>query len=240
MVILYNRIMEPAFGRLILKIPYPLLRKVLYIYVGAVIFWDSAPVVSIVLWGLVILTLLVIKFQSELLISSMLARYSPDKTGYVERLRAPLAYSGPRVLLLLVAGMGAGYLLRGQLGLSGVQIFSLIVGYVVFYRETTLLGAYVVYLATGQGIGILFTPGHMLLHTFLLFGEIRCISVIRDREPSSPSSFLTPVGNERSGLLLVTSSPDGFSSQDHDFFIAPKDMRAFLSHLPSTVKVTDA
>jgi hypothetical protein len=137
--IIYNPVMKRSLERIILKIPYPLLRKVLYIYVGAVIFWDSAPVVSIVLWGVIIINLLVIKFQSELWISNTMAEHSSGRVGYVERLRAPIRYSGPRILLLLAAGALLGYFLNGQFGLSGVQIFALVVGYMLFYRETTLL-----------------------------------------------------------------------------------------------------
>jgi hypothetical protein len=229
--------MKQSFDRFILQIPYPLLKKVLYIYVGAVVFWTSAPVVSIILWAIILVDLLIIGYQSITRKSHLLRSHSSNMVDYLETIRAPLWHWGPRLLLIAMAAALTGYLLHGQLGLSGLQIFSLVVGYVMFYRETMLLGAYVAYMVTRHGIGIEFIPGHMVYQTFIPFEEIKSVNVINGKEPSPAWSFVTPLGEEQNGLLLIPSNPNGFTPRERELFITPKNISSFLSHLPPSVRI---
>jgi hypothetical protein len=237
---LYNVIMKQSLERFIIGIPYPLLRKVLYLYIGAVVFWDVAPIASLLLWVVILATLLLIGYQSNIRKSYMAGRNPSDRMLYMETMRSPVRYWVPRLILIVAAGALTGYLLDGQYELGGIQIFFLTTGYALFYRETNLLGAYVAYLVTGRGIGMEYIAGHSVYHTFIEFDEIRSINIIRDQSPSPTWSLLTPLSREKSGLLLIPADPNGFTSNDHSFFITPKNVRSFLSHLPDTVKVIDA
>jgi len=231
--------MKQVVGEFILKVPYTLLRKVLYLYVGAVIFWNSASFLSLVLWIIILITLLVIGYQSNTRITNMMHEHSKNGKGYVERMRAPFTYWGPRLFIVLTASILAGYFLNGQFGLNGVQIFFLAVGYVVFYRDTGLFGAFVAYIVTDRGIGIHYIPGHTNYQTFINFTEIKSIVVVQAESIPSPSwSYLTSY-KSNTGLLLNPINSEGFSEQDIYFFIAPKDIRAFLSHLPQSVKIIE-
>ena len=232
--------MKQSLESFILQIPYSMLRKVLYIYIGAVLFWKSAPVVSLTFWTIILTTLSLIGYQSFIRKSRIIKAHTSGEKEYIETLRAPVEFWGPRLLLVLVAAAVTGYLLKGPFGLSGVHIFSLIVGYPLFYRETLLLGAYVAYIVTNRGIGIEYIPGHSVYQAFIGFDEIKSINIIQDRVASPTWSFLTPLSEEDQGLLLVPSNPEGFSARDQAFFITPKDVPSFLSHLPASVKVIGA
>ena len=234
---IYNQCMKQLLDRFILQLSYSLLKKVLYVYVGAVIFRDSAPVASIVLWILILITLLSIGYQSAIRKSNIIKAHSSDGKAYVETMRAPFQYWGLRLLVALTGGALTGYLLAGRFGLSGIDIFLLILGYPLFYRDANLFGAYVAYLVTDCGIGIEFIPGHLVYQTFIGFDEIKSINIIENKKPALTWSLLTPREEERNGLLLIPSNPNGFSPRDQEFLITPKNVPAFLSHLPPSVKV---
>jgi hypothetical protein len=225
---LYNQSMKTFIENFILQIPYPLLRKVLYIYVGAVFFWSSAPNISMVLWIIILITLAIIGYQSSLRKWKLIHAHSSDQVEYAETGRAPFQYWAPRILLNVIAAVLGGYFLNGQLGLNSIQIFLLIIGYPIFYRETGLLGAYVAYLITKRGIGIEYIPGHIVYQTFIGFDEIKSVNIIKDQNPAPTWSCLTPLFRHSNGLLLIPCNPNGFSAQDRNFFIAPKNMQSFL------------
>ena len=235
---LYNHPMKQSLDRFIMKVPYPLFKKVLYIYVGAVIFWDNAPFASMVLWGVILATLLIIGYQSRVRIADAIQKHSSSDDIYSEAMRGPITYWGPRLFVVSIASALTGYFLDGQFGLKGVQIFFLIMGYAVFYRETNLLGAFVNYIITDRGIGIYYVPGHNVYQLFINFSEIKSITVVKDNNSPSPLWTCLSPYDAKTGLLLSPVSPDGFLSRDKFFFITPKNMDVFISHLPPIVKVS--
>ena len=76
-------------------------------------------------------------------------------------------------ILILMAGAGLlAWLLRGQFGLSFWQVFLILFGFTLLYRDTQFFGAPTTYVITDQGIGIHFVPGHIDYRLFLTFKEI--------------------------------------------------------------------
>jgi hypothetical protein len=134
--------------------------------------------------------------------------------------------------LILVAGAALlAWLLNGQFGLSFWQIFLIIVGFTLLYRDTQFFGAPTTYVITDQGIGIHFVPGHIDYRLFLTFKEISRIEKSKYEKARNWDAFVR-TQDTKEGLLMIPKNPNGFTKRIENLFIAPNDMEKFLEQLP--------
>lgn len=227
--------MKQKIVRLILSIPYPLLKKSLYLYVGAIALWNWSPVSSLALLLIILTSLLLIYLQASLWISDILRKHSTNGIHYIEKLRASPVFWIPKLLFVIVVSMAFGYFWNGFLGLNSVQLFLLPVGYILLYRETVLLGNYTVYIITDQGIGIQFIPTHYNYRTFIRFEDIHDILVCHcEQYPQQmrEALCLAPNFEAEKGLILKPFHPRAFSNQNDTIFISPRKLDRFIAQLP--------
>ncbi len=137
-----------------------------------------------------------------------------------------------RKILILVAGaVFLAWLLKGQFGLSFWQIFLIIGGFTLLYRDTQFFGAPTTYVITDQGIGIHFVPGHIDYRLFLNFKEISRIEKSKYQKDNNWDAFVRN-RNTQDGLLMTPKNPNGFTKRIEKLFIAPNDTEKFLEQLP--------
>jgi hypothetical protein len=224
--------MKPALDRFILGIPVLFIKQFPYAWIAAIALWSWPPTFSVVFLVIILIGLLALRWQSRAWVSN-LQREHAFKEGkfYVDQ--PPFSWmDSARKILILVAGAAfLAWLLKGQFGLSFWQIFLLIVGFTILYRDTQFFGAPTTYIITDQGIGIHFTPGHIDYRLFFSFKEISRIEKSKFQKDNNWDAFVRN-RNTQDGLLMVPKNPNGFTKRIEKLFIAPNDMDKFLEQLP--------
>jgi hypothetical protein len=117
--------------RIILGIPYVLLKKMTYLWLLIVVFYTWPPVLSTILFVLLVLSIVLIKVQREIWEASI-RRTCKERNAslYVDRPRAPFSYQIRNLVLVLLAGIGLGYFLDGTVAwVTSAQWFLLAVGF---------------------------------------------------------------------------------------------------------------
>lgn len=224
--------MRQALDHFILAIPVLFIKQFPYAWIAAITFWSWPPTFSLVFLVIILIGLLALRWQSQAWVSNLQREHAfQDGKFYVDQ--PPLSWTeAARKLSLLVAGaVLLAWLLRGQFGLSFWQIFLMIVGFTVFYRDTQFFGAATTYVITDQGIGIHFTPGHIDYRLFLTFKEISRVQKSTFQKGQNWDAFVRN-RNTQDGLLMVPKNPNGFTKRIEKLFIAPNDMDKFLEQLP--------
>jgi len=173
-----------------------------------------------------------LRWQSVAWISN-LQREHAFKEGKFHVDQPPFSWvDSARKILILVAGAALlAWLLNGQFGLSFWQIFLIIVGFTILYRDTQFFGAPTTYVITDQGIGIHFVPGHIDYRLFLNFKEISHIEKSKYQKDQNWDAFVR-TRDPQEGLLMIPKNPNGFTKRIEKLFIAPNDMDKFLEQLP--------
>lgn len=218
----------------ILEIPYLFLKKIPYGWFGVVLLWAWPPIASGIIAALVLLGLLMMKWQNLAWLSKIRREHHRQNGNYfLNRPRPPLSWQARNVAILLAISAVLGWLLDGRIGLTGLQWFLLVVGFTLLYKDTLLLGAATTYVVTEQGIGIHFIPGHIDYRLFIRFDEIAQTVHVKDlhRLPEQWSVF-APRKQVTEGLLLSPRNRSGFSKMLEQVLIAPTDADEFLRHIP--------
>jgi hypothetical protein len=220
---------------LILEIPYLLLKKIPYLWIGVIILWAWPPAISGILAALIVLGLLLMKWQSIAWESKV--RRERHHTGaalYRDAPRAPLGWQARNLAILLGASAVLGWMMDGRIGYSGWQMFLLFAGFMLLYRDALLLGSPTTYLVTEQGIGIHYIPGHVDYRLFLEFEEISRVESIK-YQANDDWSVCSPRQKPEKGILLVPKNPYGFSPRIKFVFLTPTNIEAFLGQLPPSL-----
>jgi hypothetical protein len=224
--------MRQALDHFILAIPVLFIKQFPYAWIAAITFWSWPPTFSIVFLAIILIGLLALRWQSRAWISN-LQREHAFKEGkfYVDQPPLSWADAARKILILMAGALLLAWLLKGQFGLSFWQIFLIIVGFTIFYRDTQFFGAPTTYVITDQGIGIHFTPGHLDYRLFLTFKEISRIQKSTFQKGQNWDAFVRN-RNTQDGLLMLPKNPNGFSKRLDKLFIAPSNMDKFMEQLP--------
>jgi hypothetical protein len=224
--------MKQMLDQFILAIPVLFIKQFPYAWIAAVAFWSWPPTFSIIFLSIILIGLLMLRWQSSAWISNLQREHAfQDGKFYVDQPPFPWLEAA-RKILILIAGVGLlAWLLKGQLGLSFWQIFLIILGFTLLYRDTQFFGAPATYVITDQGIGIHFTPGHIDYRLFFAFKEIGRIEKRKYQKDENWDAFVRN-RNTQEGLLMSPRNPNGFTRRIEKMFIAPNDPDKFLEQLP--------
>lgn len=228
--------MRPALDRFILAIPVLLIKQFPYAWIAAVVFWSWPPFFSGVFLAIVVVGLLMLRWQSAAWVSNLKREHaSPDGKFYVDESPFSWRTSARKILLLLIGAAGLAWLLNGQLGLSFWQFFFMIFGFTLFYQDTRFFGTPATYAITDQGIGTRFVSGHLDYRLFLSFREISRVEK-REYQKDNHWNLFARTQDPQEGLLLIPKNPNGFTKRFEKLFIVPEDREEFLAQLPQGYK----
>src|SRR5690242_13391650 len=144
--------MKQTLDQFILAIPVLFIKQFPYAWIAAVVFWSWPPAFSVVFLAVILIGLLMLRWQSSAWISNLQREHAfQDGKFYVDQPPFPWLEAA-RKILILIAGAGLlAWLWKGQLGLSFWQIFLIILGFTLLYRDTQFFGAPAIYVITDQG-----------------------------------------------------------------------------------------
>ena len=224
--------MKPALDRFILNIPRLFIKQFPYAWFPLVVFWTWPPNFSILFLVIILLGLSMLQWQRSAWMSHMRREHAgADGKFYVDE---PAIHWGRAVrnTAILFAGSGlVALLLKGQTYLTFRQIFFIIIGFSLTYRDIRFFGYPTIYIITASGIAVYFAPGHLDYRLFLTFKEISRIERTSFKKDNNWDFFArTQDGSE--GLLLIPKNINGFSKRLEKLFIVPQDIDNFLGQLP--------
>jgi hypothetical protein len=224
--------MKQALDRFILAIPVLFIKQFPYAWIAAVTLWSWPPFFSGIFLAIILIGLLMLRWQSSAWISNLQREYAfKEGKFHVDQPPFPWIDSVRKILILLAGAALLAWLLNGQFGLSFWQIFLIIVGFTLLYRDTQFFGAPTTYVITDQGIGIHFTPGHIDYRLFLPFKEISRIEKSKYQKDNDWDAFVR-TKDTQDGLLMTPKNPNGFTKRIEKLFISPNDREKFLEQLP--------
>ncbi len=224
--------MKQSLDRFILALPLLFIKQFPYAWILVIALWSWPPNASAVFSSIIVIGLIAMQWQSAAWLSNTRREHAlRDGKFYVDRPGVPIKMAVQRLtILILISGLLA-FLFKGYFDLSFWQIFFLLTGFSIFYRDTMFFGAPTTYVITDEGIGIRFAPSHIDYRLFLNFKEINSIKKTMNSQEFDWNIFARPQ-NVKEGLLLIPKDPNGFSKRIKKLFIAPKDMQKFLEQLP--------
>ena len=225
--------MKAFFDRFILGIPLLFIKQFPYAWIALVALWTWPPNLSIVFLIIILVGLLMANWQSAAWISNLRREYAPmDGKFYVDQPAIPWRKTLYKIAILLSASAILAFLLQGNFNLSFWQIFLVIVGFTLLYRNSQFFGAPTTYIITASGIGIHFIPGHIDYRLFLNFKEISRIEKSQ-YQMDQGWDFFARARDHQEGLLLIPKNPKGFTKRLEKLFIVPRDTEKFLAQLPA-------
>jgi len=224
--------MKEFLDRFILGIPILFIKQYPYAWIAAVTLWKEPFLFPGIFISIVVIGMLLLRWQSAAWISNLRRQYAPND-GKFHIDQPPVPYQkAARKIAFLVAGAGLiAFLLKGQFGLNFWQIFIMIVGFTIFYRDTQFFGAATTYIITAAGIGVHFIPGHLDYRVFFTFKEISRIEKGQFQKDNGWDYFAR-AQDGKDGLLLIPKDPKGLTKRIERLFIVPKDIEKFLEQLP--------
>jgi hypothetical protein len=226
--------------KLLLGIPYRLLKTIPYAWVMAIFFWSWSPVFSGILMAIVLLGLGLMAWQKRAWENSVRREFhSGEANPYIDHPHPPRKFQ-ILYFVLVCAGSGlVGWILNGRVNLNGLQWFLLFAGFTLLSRDAVLFGAPVSYLITDQGIGIRCVPGQVDHRRFFKFTEIW--KAARTKVPDNiPLGWevLTPQRHPKEGVLLNIIRREGLSQQIRsEVLLSPTYIEGFLGELMGHVDV---
>ena len=224
--------MRQALDHFILAFPVLFLKQFPYAWIAAVVFWSWPPTFSLVFLAVIVIGIFALHWQSRAWLSNLQREHAlKDGKFYIDQPPFTPLDAARKVLILIAGAALLAWLLKGQFGLTFWQIFLIIVGFTLLYRDTQFFGAPTTYVITDQGIGIHFTPGHIDYRLFLWFREISRVETVPYQKDGNWDAFVR-TGDIKDGLLLLPKNPNGFTRRIERLFIAPNDREKFLEHLP--------
>jgi hypothetical protein len=224
--------MKPFLDRFILSIPRLFIKQFPYAWIIFIALWSWPPNFSFIFLLIILIGLSMLRWQSAAWLSNLRREYAPgDGKFYIDQPSIPLKKAMQNLSILVVVSAALAFLLKGQFGLNSWQIFFMMVGFSIFYRDALFFGAPVKYVITASGIGIHYAPGHLDYRLFLTFKEISRIERCAFQKDKGWDNFAR-TQNATDGLLLIPKDPNGFSKRLERLFIVPKDIETFLEQLP--------
>lgn len=225
--------MRSFFDRFILGIPRLYIKQFPYSWIIFIALWAWPPNISIIFLIIVLVGLLMLKLQSMAWLSNLRTTYGrTDRKFLVDRPSIPVARAVRNIAILIGLSILISALLHRQFDLNFWQLFLILTGFSLTYRDAMFFGSPTVYVATSDGIGVYFAPGHLDYRLFLKFSEIRQIERCRYRDDLDWTAFVRTVSKNDEGLLLVPRDPGGFSKRLKKLFILPGNIDQFQAQLP--------
>jgi hypothetical protein len=224
--------MRSFLDRFILGLPRLYIKQFPYAWIVFVALWTWPPNLSIIFLAIVLIGLAMLQWQYAAWISTLRDEYAP-KGGkfYVDRPPVPLPRAVRNISIMAAAAGLVSYFLSGRVGLPAWQLFILITGFSLFYRNYLFFGAPTTYVITASGIAVHFAPGHLDFRPFLKFDEIARIERCEFKKDQGWDCFAR-VPECRDGLLLIPRNPRGFTKRMEKLYIAPGNVVKFLEQLP--------
>lgn len=224
--------MSHPLDRFILGIPRLYIKQFPYAWIVFIALWAWTPGLQLIFLFIILLGYFLLAWQYRAWMRSMRGKHAPEKGKfYVDRPAVPLERSVRNIAILAAVGGAASYFLQGQFGLTFWQLFLIIVGFTLMYRNALFFGASVTYFISATGIGIFHAPGHLDYRLFFEFNEISRIERCAYKDDLSWVNF-SRIPNPKEGLLLTPKNPNGFSKRMRKIFIAPMDIEKFREQLP--------
>src|SRR5687768_17262932 len=147
--------MKQSLDRFILGIPLLFIKQFPYAWIAVIALWAWPPVVSGIFLLIIILGMLMMRWQSRAWISNLRRQYVfRDGKFHVDEPDIPLTESARKIMFLFAGSALIAWLLNGQFRLNFWQLFIMIVGFTLLYRDTQFFGAPTTYVITASGIAI--------------------------------------------------------------------------------------
>ena len=225
--------MRAFLDRFILGIPRLYIKQFPYAWIIFIALWTWPPNLSFIFLLIVLIGLFMVQWQYSAWISTLRNEYAPNGGKfYVDRPPVPIQRAVKNISILVVAAGLVSYFLSGQFRLNTWQLFILIVGFSLFYRNYLFFGALTTYVITASGIAVYFAPGHLDYRPFLKFDEIDRIERCEYQKDKGWDCFARVPLFGKDGLLLIPKNPKGFTKRMEKLFIIPKDIDKFQEQLP--------
>jgi hypothetical protein len=224
--------MKNFLDRFILGIPRLYLKQFPYAWIAFIALWTWPPNLSFVFLLIILIGMAMLQWRHYAWISHMRSEYAPnDGKFYVDRPPIPLRYAAQNILILtLLAGILA-FFINKQIGLTALQVFLIVIGFSMTYRDSRFFGAPTTYIITASGIGIHFAPGHLDYRLFLKFGEISRVERCGYQKDKGWDCFAR-IQDKHDGLLLIPKNPKGLTKRIEKLFIVPGNIDKFLEQMP--------
>ncbi|MBV5337105.1 MAG: hypothetical protein J0653_03790, partial [Deltaproteobacteria bacterium] len=166
--------MKTFLDRFILGIPRLYIKQFPYAWIVFIALWTWTPSVIVFIFpSIILLGLFMLQWQHSAWLSTLRAEHAP--TGgkfYVDRPPVPIQRAVKNISILLALSGIVAFFVNEQIGLEPWQMFLIIVGFSLLYRNYTFFGAPTTYVITASGIAVYFAPGHLDYRVFLKFSEI--------------------------------------------------------------------
>jgi hypothetical protein len=223
--------MKSFFDRFILGIPHLYIKQFPYAWIVFIALWIWPPNISLIFLLIILVGLLMVQWHHSAWISTLRNEYAPNGGKfYVDHPSVPIQRAVQNILILLVATGLIAFFLNRQIGLAPWQVFLILAGFSLLYRNSLFFGAPTTYVITVSGIGVYYAPGHLDYRLFLKFGEISRIERCGFQKDKGWDCFARERAND--GLLVLPKNPNGLTKRIEKLFIAPKDIDKFLAQLP--------
>jgi hypothetical protein len=223
--------MKPFLDRFILGIPRLYIKQFPYAWIAFIALWTWPPNLSSIFLLIILVGLLMLQWQYSAWVSTMRNEHaSNDSKFYLDRPPVPMQRAVRNILILLAAAGLTAYFLNKQIGLTVWQVFLIIMGFSLLYRNSLFFGAPTTYIITASGIAIHFAPGHLDYRLFLKFDEISRVERCGFQKDKGWDCFARVRTDD--GLLLLPKNPKGLTKRIEKLFIVPKDIDQFLAQLP--------
>ncbi len=223
--------MKKSLDRFILGIPRLYIKQYPYAWIFFIALWKWPPDLSFAFLLIILLGMALVAWQQSAWVSNLRDEYAPhSERFYVDRPPVPVRRAVKNITLLVVIAAGVAFFLNQQIGLTQVQVFLLIVGFSLLYRNSFFFGAPTIYVVTSSGLGIYFAPTNPDYRLFLKFDEISRVERCGYQRDRNWECFARTQAED--GLLLLPKSPKGLTRQIEKLFIAPTDIGKFTAQLP--------
>src|SRR5688500_17002940 len=121
--------MKQSLDRFILSVPLLFIKQFPYAWIAVIALWGWPPVVSGIFILIIVLGMLMMRWQSRAWISNLRHQYVfKDGKFHVDEPDISLTESARKIMFLLAGSALIAWLLKGQFGLTFWQIFLMIVG----------------------------------------------------------------------------------------------------------------
>lgn len=224
--------MKTFLNRFILGIPRLYIKRFPYAWIVFIALWTyPPPVIIFIFLFIVLLGLFMVQWHHSAWLSTLRAEHAPaGGKFFVDRPPVLIQHAVKNISILLVVAGVVAFFLNRQIGLEPWQVFLIIVGFSLFYRNSTFFGAPVTYVITATGIAVYFAPGHLDYRVFLKFSEINRIERCGYEKEKGWDCFARVEAKD--GLLLSPKNQNGLTKRIEKLFIVPKDIDKFREQLP--------
>jgi hypothetical protein len=228
--------MKTFLDRFILGIPRLYIKQFPYAWIVFVAFWTWPPNLSWIFLLVVLVGLLLVEWHHAAWISTLRMEHAGENGKfYIDRPPVPWRRAIQNILILLTGAGIVAFFLNKQIELTALQVFLIIVGFALLYRNSTFFGSRTTYIVTDEGLAVYFAPGHLDYRVFIKFNEISRIERCGYQKDQDWDCFARTRASD--GLLLLPGNPSGFTKRMEKLFISPGDLDTFMKQMPTRLQL---